>query len=178
MLLYEPIGSEIMLKTGDLVIEKQNLEKGIKEKMFVVLFDFWYEDREFVCLSPITNTRKPKYNTKYFLKNYVYIPYEILNNKRLCSVKINATPIYEKSEVSSTGLRLRPEVMLRVFNTIMSLDLERPSLDREHYEYIKNTITILTDELVDTENQRKKEEKKSKNIRRKELKKNYKIKKQ
>lgn len=33
MLLYEPIGSEIMLKTGDIVIEKQNLEKNIKEKL-------------------------------------------------------------------------------------------------------------------------------------------------
>lgn len=164
-----------MLKTGDLVFEKsKSIDKSIKEKMFVVLFNFWYSDKEFLCLCPITNTRKPKYNTKYFLKNYVYIPYEILDNQRLCSVKINATPIYEKSEVSSTGLKLRPEIMLRVFNTIMSLDLERPSLDKEHYEHIKNTITILTDELVDIENQRKKEEKKSRNIRRKELKKNYK----
>ena len=162
-----------MLKTGDLVIEKQNLEKGIKEKMFVVLFNFWYEDKEFVCLSPITNTRKPKYNTKYYLKNYVYIPYEILSNKRLCSVKINATPIYETSEVTPTGLKLRTEIMIRIFDGIMSLDLERPSLDKEHYEYIKNTITILNDELLDVENQSKKEEKKLRNIRRKELKQNY-----
>lgn len=173
MLLYELIGSEIMLKTGDIVIEKQNLEKNIKEKMFVVLFNFWHNDKEVVCLSPITNTKKPKYNTKYYLKNYVYIPYEILSNKRLCSVKINATPIYEASEVTPTGLKLRTEVMIRIFNGIMALDLDRPSLDKEHFEYIKNTITCLNDELSEIEIQRKKEKKKLRKIRRRELKQNY-----
>ena len=163
-----------MLKTGDLVFEKsKNIDKVKKEKMFVVLFNFWYNDKEFLCLCPITNTKKPKYNTKYFLKNYVYIPYEILDTQRLCSVKINATPMYEKAEVSSTGLRLRPEIMLRIFEAIMNLDLSRPSLDKEHFEYIKNTIATLTDDIKDIESQRKKEEKKLKKARRKELKRNY-----
>ena len=63
--------------------------------------------------------------------------------------------------------------MLRIFEAIMNLDLSRPSLDKEHFEYIKNTIATLTDDIKDIESQRKKEEKKLKKARRKELKRNY-----
>lgn len=160
-----------MLKTGDIVLER-NLELK-KDNMFVVLFNFWYEENEYVCTCPITNTKKPKHNPKCFLKNYVYIPYEILNDKRMCSVKINRTPIYEVNELTQTGLSLRPEVMLRIFNSIMDLNLERPSLDKEHYEYIKDTITVLSEDIKDRENNRIKEEKKLRKARRKELKRNY-----
>ena len=63
--------------------------------------------------------------------------------------------------------------MIRIFNGIMALDLNRPSLDKEHFEYIKNTISCLNDELIEIENQRKKEAKKLRKIRRRELKQNY-----
>ena len=68
--------------------------------------------------------------------------------------------------------------MIRIFDGIMALDLDRPSLDKEHFEYIKNTIICLNDELIEIENQRKKEAKKLRKIRRRELKKNYKTNKQ
>lgn len=161
-----------MLKTGDIVLQR-NLTFEKKDKMFIVLFNLWDNEKEYVCVCPITNTSKPKNNPKNFLKNYVYIPYEILNDKKMCSIKINAAPIYETTELSSTGLSLKPEIMLRIFNSIMNLDLNRPSLDKEHYEYIKNTITFISEELENFEKNRKKEEKKLRKIKRKELKKIY-----
>lgn len=160
-----------MLKTGDIVLERNLNFK--KDKMFVVLFNFWYEESEYVCICPITNTKKPKHNPKYFLKNYVYIPYEILNDRRMCSVKINRTPIYEVNELTQTGLSLRPQVMLRIFNGIMDLNLERPSLSKEHYEYVKNAITFISEDIKNNEKNRIKEEKRLRKIKRKELKRNY-----
>lgn len=164
-----------MLKTGDIVL-RRNLTFKKKDILFIVLFNLWDNEKEYVCVCPITNTQKPKNNPKYFLKNYVYIPYEILNDKKMCSIKINVAPIYETSELSSTGLSLKPEIMLRIFNSIMDLDLNRPSLDKEHYEYIKNTITFISEDLKTFEEKRKKEEKKLKEVRKKQLKKNYDIK--
>lgn len=160
-----------MLKTGDIVLER-NLDLK-KDKMFVVLFNFWYEESEYVCICPITNTKKPKYNPKYFLKNYVYIPYEILNDRKMCSVKINKSPIYEVNELTQTGLSLRPEVMLRIFNGIMDLNLERPSLSKEHYEYVKDAITFISEDIKSKEKEKVKETKKLRKMRKKELKRNY-----
>lgn len=161
-----------MLNTGDIVLRK-NLTFPKKDIMFVVLFSLWNNDKEYVCVCPITNTQRPKNNPKYFLRNYVYIPYEILNERKMCSIKINVAPIYETTELIPTGLKLRHEIILRIFNTIMALDLERPSLDKEHYEYIKNTIAFISKNLESSEKERIKEEKKARKARRKELKKNY-----
>lgn len=163
-----------MFTTGDIVITRKNN----KELMFIVLFNLWHNEKECVCVCPVTNTTRPKTNAKYFLRDYVYIPFEILDDKRKCSIKISDASMYQTSELYPTGLKLKPEIMLRTFNTIMELNLERPSLNKEHYEYIKNIISILSEELENYEAKRKKEEKKLRKARRKELKRNYKSNKQ
>lgn len=73
-----------MIKPGDLVYQEKTIVNGKNYKdnkdnrLSVVLFTFFNDNIEYICSCPITNHIVTSKKTN---SNFLYIPYEILNEK-------------------------------------------------------------------------------------------------
>lgn len=155
-----------MYNIGDIVVKTEN----DKNLFYVVLFNYYFNDLEYVCTCKI-NRRYFKYRIP---KNYIHIPYLILSNKNLCNIKLDASFIFSSKEVSNTLLKLESSVMLKVYEKLLNLDNKYTNLEKEHYEFIRNNINVLKHEILETEKKLNKEKKKEIKQLRKERKRNYK----
>lgn len=163
-----------MYKTGNVVIKRNITKDGINPnikntKLYVVLFNYYLDDEEFICTCPITNYRPTKQS-----KNYLYIPYEILTTKRYCSIKLNEAPIFKSNEITLSGLSLKRDIILKIYNKILDLNTTKVQLNQEHYTFIKNNIKVLIDDLLEEEKRMKKDIKKQRKQLKKERKRKYK----
>lgn len=163
-----------MIKAGDLVYQEKTMINGInckdnkENRLSVVLFTFFNNDIEYVCSCPITNH---VVSSKGIDANFLYIPYEILTDKKLCAIKLNSAFNYPINEITSTGLNINKQTMLKLYDSILKLNV---IFNKEHYEFIKENLKVLSSNIENEEKTRLKEEKKLRKQLRKERKRNYK----
>lgn len=131
-----------MLEPGSIVLQKETWINGVnpkdnkKTRLSVILFEFTLGEVDYICSSPISN-RIPKKNET----SNLYIPYQILGNKKLCNIKLNRAYIYTKKEIIDTGLKLNKDIVLKMYTKL--LEVEENKMDKEHYIFIKDTIKAL-----------------------------------
>lgn len=169
-----------MFNPGDIVYQKYTSVNKINNKdnkenrMSVILFEFLYNKEEYVCSCPITN-HVQKINN--FSNKFFYIPYQILNDKKYCSIKLDSINFYPKVDIKSIGLNLNYDTMLKVYNHLLDMDINLFSLDIEQCKILKDNIIKITKNMEMEEKKNKKEEKRLRKLKRKEAKQNYNIKK-
>ncbi|MBQ3021378.1 MAG: hypothetical protein IJD92_04045 [Bacilli bacterium] len=163
-----------MIKAGDLVYQEKTMVNGINckdnknNRLSVVLFSFFNNDTEYICSCPITNH---VINFRKVDPNFLYIPYQILSDKKLCAVKLDSAFIYPINEISETGLSLNNKVLLKLYDAILNLD---NNYNIDHYRFIKDNLRSLSNEIEFEEKAKLKEEIKLRKQLRKERKRNYK----
>lgn len=169
-----------MFNPGDIVFQKNTLvnKKNFKDnkdnRLSVILFEIKINDKDYVCSCPITNHVQ---TIKNFKKNSIYIPFQILNDYKYCSIKIDSLYLYPVEEIKLSGLNLNEKTMLKIYDNILNLDNNETVFNLEELNIIKNNIEIIKNNLDKTQKKKLKEEKRLRKIKRKELKKNYNIKK-
>lgn len=165
-----------MIKYGSIVLQKKTLVNKVnykdnKENRFsVVLFEFNLNNEEYVCSCPITNHIQ---TIKNFSKNSLYIPFQILTDKKYCSVKLDSVYFYPKSEITHTGLDLNNDTILKIYNRILDLDSNDLVLNSEQLNILKENIIKISKNIEKEQKRIKKENRKLKKQRTKELKRNY-----
>lgn len=167
-----------MLKPGDIVtqtktmINKVNFDDNKENRLSVVLFSYVDKNDElYYCTVPITNTTKNVYS-KLISQNHVYMPNAILNSTKLCCAKINSIYLYKNEDVKSTGLSLEKDLIYRIYNKILGLEVDE--VRQELYNFIK---IMINDNIASEKRELKKEHKEKQKIKRlksKKLKNNYK----
>lgn len=165
-----------MIKYGSIVLQKKTLVNKVnykdnKENRFsVVLFEFILNNEEYVCSCPITNHIQ---TMKNFSKNSLYIPFQILDDKKYCSVKLDSVYFYPKGDITETGLDLNNDTILKIYNKIIDLDSNDLVLNSEQLNILKENIIKISKNIEKEQKRIKKENKKLKKQRTKELKRNY-----
>lgn len=165
-----------MIKYGSIVLQKKTLVNKVnykdnKENRFsVVLFEFNLNNEEYVCSCPITNHVQTINN---FSKNSLYIPFQILTDKKYCSVKLDSVYFYPKSEIIHTGFDLNNDTILKIYNNILDLDNNDLVLNSEQLNILKENIIKISKNIEKEQKRIKKENRKLKKQRTKELKRNY-----
>ena len=162
-----------MFNPGDIVLQKNTLVNGVNYKdnkenrLSIVLFQDKEDDKCFVYSCPITN-RIQKINN--FSKNHLYIPYAILNEKKLCSVKLNSIYSYPIEEVKSMGINIGETILFKIYNALCRVEGENLKLSREDFKYIKEQVNIIVKRYEFNAKVKLKEEKKLRKQKRKEYK--------
>lgn len=163
-----------MFNAGDIVLQKETMVNGKnckdnkKDRLSVILFNIEIDDKKYVCSCPITNRKIHLYSKP---DKFLYIPYQILSDSKLCTVKLDSAFIYPEDEITFTGLKLNKETVLKLYNAILNLEVD---LNKEHYEIIKNNIRVLANKISEEEKRKIKEEKKLRKKLRNEKRKEFK----
>lgn len=167
-----------MLKPGDIVTQKKtminkvNFNDNKENRLSIVLFSYLDKNNQlYYCTVPITNATKGVV-PKLVSPNYIYMPFILLNNTKLCCAKINSIYLYKDEIVNSTGLSLEKDLLYRVYEGILRLKVDE--IQQELYNFIKIMITDQIDKEKKELRRAYKEKQKLKKIKRKELKSNYK----
>ena len=169
-----------MFNLGDIVLQektlvnKKNYKDNKKNRLSVVLFNFIYNNKSYICTCPITN-HQLKINN--FSNKFLYIPYQILNDRKYCSIKLDSVNYYLSEEIKPTGLKLDINIMLKLYNKMLDLNINEFVFNLEECRILKENIIKTIESIKKEENKRIKEEKRLKKLKRKELKNNYNIKK-
>lgn len=156
------------------LVNKNNYKDNKMNRLSVVLFEFKYNNEEYVCSCPITNHKQ---TIKNISKNSLYIPFQILSDQKYCSVKLDSVYFYPKKDITKTGLNLEEKTVLKIYNALLDLEINKFALSLEQCFILKENIKSIIINLEKNEKNRIKEEKRLKKLKRKELKKNYNIKK-
>lgn len=165
-----------MIKYGSIVLQKNTLVNKVnykdnKENRFsVVLFEFNLNNEEYVCSCPITNHIQ---TIKNFSKNSLYIPFQILTDKKYCSVKLDSVYFYPKKDITPTGLDLNNDTILKIYNRILDLDNNDLVINSEQLTILKENIIKISKNIEKEQKRIKKENRKLKKQKTKELKRNY-----
>jgi len=155
-----------MIKEGSIVLQKNTLVNKVnfkdnKQNRFsVVLFEFTLNNEEFVCSCPITNHVQ---TMKNFNKYSLYIPFQILTDKKLCSIKIDSVYFYPKKEITQTGLELNNETILKIYDILINIENNKVVLNSNELKILKNNILKIS-KKIKTE-QKKLKKKKNNNIK-------------
>lgn len=167
-----------MLKPGDIVtqtktmINKVNFDDNKENRLSIVLFSYIDKNNElYYCTVPITNATNNIYS-KIVSQNHVYMPRAILSNTKLCCAKIDSIYLYKNKDVKSTGLSLEKDLIYRIYNKVLGLEVDE--VRQELYNFIK---IMINDNIAREKRELKKEHKEKQKIKRlksKELKNNYK----
>jgi len=164
-----------MIHPGSIVLQKNTLVNKINFKdnkinrLSVVLFEFIYNNEEYICSCPITNHVQTINN---FSKNYIYIPYQILDNKKYCSIKLDSVYFYPKKDITLTGLELNNNIVLKIYDKLMNIESDSISLTSEKLNILKENILNILKQKKKEEKRILKETKKLKKLKRKESKRN------
>ena len=139
-----------MIKPGSIVLQKNTLINKINYKdnktnrLSVVLFEFKKDNKDYICSCPITNRKQISKNVP---KNLLFIPYEILNDNKLCCIKLDSVFFYPKNEISDTGLNLKEQTVLKIYNSLLDLDINDFALNLEQCKTLKDNIEIIKTKL-------------------------------
>lgn len=154
-----------MYNIGDIVVKTEDN----KNLFYVVLFNYYFDDIEYICTCKINSKR---FGNKV-AKNYLYIPYQIFSDRKLCSVKLDSSFIFSSKEISNMMIKLKPSIMLKLYEKLISLDEKYTPLDKEHYEFIRNNINSLKHDIIEYEKKLIKENNRKIKQQRLERKRNY-----
>ena len=136
-----------MIKNGSIVLQKNTLVNKVnykdnKQNRFsVILFELELNNEEYVCSCPITNHIQ---SIKNYKKNFLYLPYQILSDKKYCSIKLDSVYFYPKKDIIKTGLELNNNIILKIYNAILNLDNEEFVLNIEQLNILKKNINKIT----------------------------------
>lgn len=164
-----------MIQPGSIVLQKNTLVNKInfkdnkKNRFSVVLFEFNYNNEEYICSCPITNHLQ---TIKNFSSNYLYIPFQILDDKKYCSIKLDSVYFYPKEDINLTGLELNNNVVLKIYDSLMNIQSDSISLTSEQLNILKENILKIITQKKKEEKRILKENKKLRKLKRKELKNN------
>ena len=136
-----------MIKNGSIVLQKNTLVNKVNYKdnkqnrVSVILFELEQNNEEYVCSCPITNHIQ---SIKNYKKNFLYLPYQILSDKKYCSIKLDSVYFYPKKDIIKTGLELNNNIILKIYNAILNLDNEEFVLNIEQLNILNKNINKIT----------------------------------
>ena len=166
-----------MFKPGDVVMQektmvnKLNFKDNKKDRLSIVLFSFKENDKIYYATVPITNITKTNHY-KILSNNYLYMPYSILNDTKLCCAKIDSIYLYGENSLTKTDININEHTLMILFKKILTIEVE--DYQKELYDFIKIMINDHLDRCVSKEKQEKKKRLKERKAKRKILKQTYK----